>query len=91
MPRDQSVCGGDEKWAQFRFSVIGPLLAAPPEAGELKDELHRLSKKKWCHPVTGEWTRFGASTIERWYYLVSRPWNVPSHSDHSGRLPASCR
>jgi len=68
MPKDQSVCGGDEKWAQFRFSVIGPLLAAPPEAGELRDELKRLAKKKWRHPVTGEWTRFGASTIERWYY-----------------------
>lgn len=22
--------GGKEKWAHFRFSVIGPLLAAPP-------------------------------------------------------------
>jgi len=68
MPNNESVCGGDERWAQFRFSVIGPLLAAPPEAGELREELKRLSKKKWRHPITGEWTRFGQSTIERWYY-----------------------
>jgi len=68
MPNNQSVSGGDERWAQFRFSVIGPLLAAPPEAGELREELKRLAKKKYRHPVTGEWTRFGQSTIERWYY-----------------------
>lgn len=72
MPNNQSVCGSDEKWAQFRFSVIGPLLAAPPEAGELKQELKALAKKKWRHPITGEWTRFGASTIERWYYRALR-------------------
>jgi hypothetical protein len=72
MPKNGSACGGDEKWAQLRFSVIGPLLAAPPEAGELRDELKRLAEKRWRHPITGEWTRFGASTIERWYYRALR-------------------
>ncbi|MFC1462594.1 DDE-type integrase/transposase/recombinase [Verrucomicrobiota bacterium] len=72
MPNNQSVCGGDERWAQFRFSVIGPLLAAPPEAGELRGELKRLAAKNWRHPITGQWTLFGASTIERWYYRALR-------------------
>ena len=68
MSKNGSVRGSDEKWAQFRFSVIGPLLAAPPEVGELRDELKRLAAKNWRHPITGQWTRFGTSTIERWYY-----------------------
>jgi putative transposase len=59
---------GDERWAHFRFSVIGPLLAAPPGRGELREELQRLATKKWRHPVTGQWVELGASTIERWYY-----------------------
>ena len=59
---------GDERWAHFRFSVIGPLLAAPPERGELKAELERLARKRWRHPITGQWVQWGASTIERWYY-----------------------
>ncbi len=72
MPKNGNVCGGDERWAQFRFSVIGPLLAAPPEVGELKGELHRLAARKWRHPITGQWVQFGASSIERWYYRALR-------------------
>ena len=59
---------GDVRWANFRFSVIGPLLAAPAEPGELRAQLAELAGKQWRHPITGAWTRFGASTIERWYY-----------------------
>jgi transposase InsO family protein len=68
MSTHSEVSGGDERWAQFRFSVVGPLLAAPPEKGELTQELKCLAAKKWRHPITGQWVRFGISTIERWYY-----------------------
>lgn len=57
-----------ERWAHFRFSVIGPLLAAPPARGQLQDQLRELAAKKWRHPISGEWTVFGLSTLERWYY-----------------------
>ena len=57
-----------ERWANLRFSVVGPLLAAPPPRGELQTELERLAAKQWRHPVTNEPTRFGLKTIERWYY-----------------------
>ena len=60
--------GGDERWAHFRFGVIGRLLAAPPGRGELRGELKLLADKHWQHPITGAWIRLGASTIERWYY-----------------------
>jgi putative transposase len=61
-----------ERWAQFRFSVIGPLLAAPPSRGELQVQLRELAAKKWRHPISGEWTLFGFSTLERWYYKALR-------------------
>ena len=28
-----------DRWARLRFAIIGPLLAAPPDAGELHDAL----------------------------------------------------
>jgi transposase InsO family protein len=36
--------------------------------GKLRRTLTRLSKQTWVHPVTGEPTIFGFSTIEAWYY-----------------------
>jgi transposase InsO family protein len=68
MPKERSVSGGDQRWAHFRFSVVGALLAAPPGPGELRGELKRLARKNWRHPITGQWVKFGVSTIERWYY-----------------------
>jgi transposase InsO family protein len=57
-----------QRWAEFRFSIIGHLLANPPEKGELKQCLKELSSCTWRHPISGEFTQFGLSTIERWYY-----------------------
>ena len=57
-----------ERWARLRFSVIGPLLSAPPPKGELRGRIKDLAAKQWRHPITGQWTTFGFSTIERWYY-----------------------
>jgi putative transposase len=56
------------RWARFRFSVIGRLLAAPPARGELARELSQLASQTWRHPITGARVRFGRSTIERWLY-----------------------
>lgn len=56
--------------ARFRFSVIGPLLSAPPRQGELRAALRELAARIWKHPITGEATRYGFSTIERWYYTA---------------------
>src|ERR1700745_296584 len=59
-----------ERWARFRFSVIGPLLAAPPDRGELQEQLQSLAAKRWHHPITGQRVQFGLSTIERWFYTA---------------------
>lgn len=60
---------GLECWARFRFSIIGKLLASPPERGELGRQLEALARQRYRHPTRrGEWTTFGVSTLERWYY-----------------------
>lgn len=68
MKKDEIFLRSTERWAHFRFSVIGPLLAAPPSRGQLQTQLQELAAKKWRHPITGAWVLFGCSTIERWYY-----------------------
>ena len=61
-----------ERWARFRFSVVGQLLAAPPSKGTLRPELDKLAARAWRHPITGEPVRFGVSTLERWYYRARK-------------------
>lgn len=56
--------------ARLRFSIIGPLLAAPPEPGQLGAALRALSVKAWRHPISGKDVRFAVATIERWYYAA---------------------
>ena len=61
-----------QRWAHFRFSVIGTLLASPPEAhGELARAVQKLAEKTWVHPTSGKSVQYQASTIERWYYLAA--------------------
>lgn len=67
---EERAVGLHERWAHLRFSVVGPLLAAPPTRGQLQAELARLAQMQWRHPVTGELVRFAISTIERWYYAA---------------------
>ena len=59
-----------DRWARLRFSIVGPLLAAPPGAGELCGALLALSAKTWLHPSTGMPITFAMSTIERWFYAA---------------------
>lgn len=61
-----------DRWARLRFSIIGPLLAAPPAPGELHGALRLLATKTWRHPVSGLDVAFGVSTLERWYYAARR-------------------
>src|SRR6266545_4029526 len=94
MKEASSTSRSHERWAHFRFSVIGPLLAAPPCRGQLQAQLQELAAKKWRHPISGEWILLGLSTIERWYYkaLCSKAGPVEAlqrkiRSDH-GQHPS---
>jgi putative transposase len=66
-----------DRWAQLRFSVIGHLLADPPRKGALRRAIDVLAAREWRHPGTGAPVRFGASTIERWYYTALRERQDP--------------
>ena len=66
-----------ERWARLRFSIVGQLLAAPPQKGGLRSALAALAAREWRHPATGKPTRFGLSTIERWYYRTLRERQDP--------------
>jgi putative transposase len=65
------------RWAEFRFTVIGQLLSAPPRKGDLAAAIAALAERTWHHPITDEHTRFGFSTIERWYYRALREKSDP--------------
>ena len=80
MSNNSEPSGGHEQWARFRFSVVGPLLAAPPSRGELQAQLQSLTAKSWRHPITGDWVQFGLSTIERWYYTARNEKRDPVHA-----------
>lgn len=75
-----------EKWARFRFSVVGNLLAAPPPWGELRAALAALAAKTWTHPISGVPVCFGLSTIERWFYKA-----LAAGSDPVGALRRKVR
>ncbi len=61
-----------DRWARLRFSIIGPLLSAPPPQGGLRQALEALAQTHWRHPVNGTTIRFSFSTIERWFYLARK-------------------
>jgi transposase InsO family protein len=61
-----------DRWAQWRFAVVGALLAAPPKKGELQRALTALAAHEWQHPIRQEPVRFARSTLERWYYQARR-------------------
>jgi transposase InsO family protein len=58
------------RWARLRFSIIGPLLSSPAEAGDLAPRIAELAARPWRHPNTAEVIRFSAKSIERWYYAA---------------------
>jgi len=58
------------RWARLRFSIIGQLLALPPEPGELAGRIAELARKPWRHPTTEEVLHLSAKTIERMYYTA---------------------
>lgn len=76
------------RWARLRFAIIAPLLASPPEHGELQARIAELAARQWKHPTTGEKERFGFKTLERWYYaakdaadpVVALARKVPRHA-----------
>ena len=74
---DKRKASVHERWAHFRFSVVGPLLAAPPASGELQKQLEELVAKTWRHPVTEKPVQFSFPTLERWFYRARNSGTDP--------------
>lgn len=68
MAEKESRRSKSARWAEFRFAVIGPLLAAPPPKGDLHKALEDLAANRWTPPGYSKPVKIGLSTIERWYY-----------------------
>jgi putative transposase len=58
------------RWARLRFSIIGHLLASPPEPGELAGRIAELANTPWRHPTRAQVMKLSAKTIERMYYAA---------------------
>jgi putative transposase len=65
---DETSTPARVRWARLRFAIIGPLLSAPAEAGELAARIAELAARPWRHPTTGDTIRFSFKSLERWYY-----------------------
>jgi transposase InsO family protein len=88
MANDDNAPSARVRWARLRFQILGPLLAAPADDGELKTRITELADRRWRNPTTGESIRFSFKTIERWWYtargaddpLSALARKVPSHA-----------
>src|SRR5450432_1308514 len=67
---DDTTTPARVRWARLRFAIIGPLLSAPAEAGDLAPRIEELAARAWRHPSTGDTIRFSAKSIERWFYAA---------------------
>src|SRR5580698_9499339 len=97
MGHDTHAPSARVRWARLRFQILGPLLAAPADSGELKARLAALAAQAWRHPSTGESVRFSFKTLERWWYvgkaaddpIAALARKVPSHAGtHPSVSPA---
>src|ERR1019366_6549088 len=70
MANDDHAPSARVRWARLRFQILGPLLAAPADDGELKARITALAARSWRHPTTGESIRFSFKTLERWWYIA---------------------
>ncbi len=97
MANDDRAPSARVRWARLRFQILGPLLAAPADDGELKARIAELAERAWRHPTTGESIRFSFKTLERWWYIARAADDplavlarkVPSHAGtHPSLSPA---
>ena len=91
MSNKQSDVGTrQDRWARFRFSIVGPLLSAPPDSGQLQVELVALAKKQWRDPITGLPVTVAVSTIERWLYQARNEGDPVGALRTKRRADAGC-
>jgi len=63
MANDDNAPSARMRWARLRFQILGPLLAAPADDGELKARIAELASRPWRNPTHGDAVRFSFKTI----------------------------
>ena len=58
--------------AEFRYSILGEILARPPDKGELATRLREIANKEWIPPGTAYPESYCVRTLERWYAKVRK-------------------
>jgi transposase InsO family protein len=61
-----------EAVALFRSEIIGALTRRELDRGELREELTRLSKRRYRAPEAKSTRQYAASTLERWLYRYKK-------------------
>lgn len=61
-----------ESLAVFRSQVLGALVHASLERGQLHASLQALSQQRWRPPGSARTRTFSVPTLERWYYAWKR-------------------
>jgi transposase InsO family protein len=61
-----------EAVALFRSEIVGALTRRELDHGELREELERLSQKRYRPPGAKTTRRYAASTLERWLYRYKK-------------------
>jgi putative transposase len=97
MANDTPAPSARVRWARLRFQILGSLLAAPADDGELKARIEALAARPWRHPTTGETLHFSFKSIERWWYvaraaddpLTALARKIPSHAGTHPSLGAA--
>jgi len=76
VPRDHA-----EAVALFRAEIIGALSRSELSRGELAAEIRKLAQRRYRPPGRRATKHYGASTLERWYYIYRREGLVGLRSD----------
>ena len=58
--------------AEFRYSILGEILARPPGKGELAERLRELACKEWIPPGHSHPEQYCVRTLERWYAKIRK-------------------
>jgi putative transposase len=66
-----------QKWALWRYAILGPLVSMRLEHGDLRERLAEAAAKQYERPFDGRLVQISARTLETWYYRY-----------HSGGLAA---
>ena len=87
-PNESQPGGSNRRWAQFRFSVIGSLLAAPPQKGQLQESIKELVAEMKANDKYGPLFRSEQRTGGGKSPVQARPGQQQADLSPTGKIAA---